>query len=373
MKQRILIATGLYPPDIGGPATYTKMLEAELPGEGYMPVVVPFGVVRHLPRGVRHAVYLWKLFRASKQCDVVYALDPVSVGVATYIVSLIRRVPFMIRLGGDYAWEQGRMRYGLTVSLDAYTADPGGRPLGVRILAAVQSAITRRAQIVIAPSEYLKSIIVTWGVREDRVKVIYSALFPLPVDASRDAIRTQLQYSGTVLVTAARLTPWKGIDTMIEVVAYYCQQGTDVTLVIAGDGEARVSLEAQARERGVADHVRFVGSLTKSALGAAIKGADVFVYNTQYEGLPHQLLEVMDLGVPIVTTDIPGNREVITDGVHGLLVPPNDRDAFVSAIDRFIASADLRNRLTQNARLQSHTFSPKYVVEQLATVLDMLS
>lgn len=370
--RKILVATGLYPPDIGGPATYTKMLEAELPGKGYEPIVVPFGEVRPLPKGIRHVAYLLKLLRATKDCEIVYSLDSMSVGIPALLVSRLRRTPFMVRLGGDYAWEQGRIRYGLTMTLDEYTADRSGRPLMVRILAGLQSFVVRRARVAIAPSEYLKSIIVTWGVREDRVKVVYSALFPLPVEGSRDTIRSQLSYSGTVLVTAARLTPWKGIGTVIEMVKRYKDDGKDVTLIIAGDGEARASLEAHARKLDVEDRVRFVGKLSKEALGAVIKGADAFIYNTQYEGLPHQLLEVMDLGIPIVTTNIPGNREVITDGKHGLLVSPNDIDALMRATDRVIESKELRDRLTQNARVRTKEFAQERVIEQLIDILDTI-
>jgi len=370
--RKILVATGLYPPDIGGPATYAKMLEAELPAHGYEPIIVPFGSVRHLPKIIRHGAYLRMLMQHARDCDIVYALDPVSVGLPALIVSRLRRVPFALRLGGDYAWEQGRIRYGLTSTLDQYTADPSGRPLRVRALAWLQGFVTRRARIVVAPSEYLKRIIVTWGVREDRVKVIYSALFPLPVHARRESIREQLEYSGTVLITAARLTPWKGIDMLITLVRRYRDMGTDVTLVVAGDGEARASLEARTHELGIEDCVRFVGTLSKDALGAAIKGADVFVYNTQYEGLPHQLLEVMDLGVPVVTTDIPGNREIITDGTHGLLVPPNDVAAFMQSIDRLTSGTALSERLTQNARVRAREFAQTDVVQELVELYAVL-
>ena len=110
--KKILIATGLYPPDIGGPATYVCMLEKELPAHGIECVTVPFTHVRHLPKIVRHVVYFWKLVKEARAMDAVYAQDPVSVGVPALLVSFIFRKPFLIRLGGDYAWEQGQQRFG---------------------------------------------------------------------------------------------------------------------------------------------------------------------------------------------------------------------------------------------------------------------
>lgn len=369
---KIVVATGLYPPDIGGPATYAKMLESELPKAGIEPTVLPFGQVRHLPKIVRHLAYTRLLWRAAREADVVYALDPISVGLSALIVSRILRKPFLVRLGGDYAWEQGRLRFGLTCTLDEYTKGPQRRPLPVRLLRFLQNFVVRRARYVVLPSEYLKSIVLTWGVKEERIKVIYSALFPLPVSDSRATIREQLSFSGVVLLTAARLTPWKGVDSLIKLLPQLKAEYEEVTLVIAGDGEARAVLEHTAHSLGVSDRVRFVGKLTKEALGATIKGADVFVYNTSYEGLPHQLLEVMELGTPIVTTNIPGNREVIHDGVEGLLVAPNDLDAFAAAIKRILENEPLRARLIQNARAKSKNFDQAKVTTSLIQLLQSL-
>ncbi len=77
---KILIATGIYPPDIGGPATYSKLLKDELPGRGIDVQVLSFGQVRHLPKIIRHFSYLLKILKLGRGVDVIYAQDPVSVG-----------------------------------------------------------------------------------------------------------------------------------------------------------------------------------------------------------------------------------------------------------------------------------------------------
>ncbi len=216
---RLLVATGLYPPEIGGPATYTRMLEEKLGAQGVDLEILAFGTVRHLPKIVRHLVFMWRLFKAASRADVLYALDSVSVGVPAYVVSKLTRTPFLIRLGGDYAWEQGQQRFGLTVNLDEYTAHRGQAPWRVRFFAAIQSFVVRQALIVVAPSEYLKRIITTWGVDPSRIRVIYSALFPLEVDVSKTVLREQLRYTGTVITTVGRLVPWKGFQELVAVVA----------------------------------------------------------------------------------------------------------------------------------------------------------
>lgn len=369
---KILIATGLYPPDIGGPATYAKMLESELPKAAIELEVFHFGEVRHLPKVIRHFSYAYKLFRKSKEADVIYALDSISVGLPAVLVAKLRRKTLLVRLGGDYAWEQGRIRFGLKGTLDEYTAGATRRPLPVKLLAALQSFVVKRARFVVLPSEYLKSIVLTWGVKEERVQVIYSALFPLPIEESKEVIRERLAYEDIVLLTAARLTPWKGIAGLIELLVALRKENLPATLVVVGDGEEEKKLKELARKLGVAEQVRFVGRLSKEALGAAVKGADVFVYNTSYEGLPHQLLEVMDLGVPVVASDIAGNREVIRDGVEGLLVEQNNLPEFKSAVKRLLDNPKLVSQLTANARVRAKDFEQSKVTAKLIKLLQSL-
>src|SRR4051812_7117496 len=104
---RLLIATPLYPPELGGPATYAKALEDGLPAHGNQVTLVKFGTVRHLGKGVRHLAFFWHIFTALKHADMVLALDPVSVGLPALLAARLRRKPFLVKVVGDYAWEQG--------------------------------------------------------------------------------------------------------------------------------------------------------------------------------------------------------------------------------------------------------------------------
>lgn len=366
---KVLLATGLYPPEIGGPATYAQMLETELPNHGFELIVIPYGKVRHLNKFIRHMTYASHLFKASKKADLIYALDPVSVGFPAWFVSLVTRKPFMVRLGGDYAWEQGQQRFGVTLQLDAYTKDRKKVPLPVKVLASVQTFVIKRATKVVVPSEYLKGVVLTWGVNEEKIAVIYSALFPLLVEESKADLRGQLSFKEFTISSVGRLVPWKGFAALLEVVKQLNEEGNKVALVIAGDGPYEETLKEKVKDLGLQDKVRMVGRLSKDALGATIKASDCFVLNTGYEGLSHQILEVMDLGVPVVTTKIGGNPELITDGVSGLLVEFDSAEEIKSAIVRVMDNEALRNRLIQNARARTKDFAKEKVVAELAELL----
>lgn len=366
----ITIAAGLYPPEIGGPATYATMLEAELPSRGIITKVLPFSLVRSYPKVIRHLVYFCKLWNATKDADIIYALDPVSVGLPALAVSYFRRKPFLIRLGGDYAWEQGRIRFGVTETLDDYLQNRHRSPLPVKIFAKLQTYVVSRASRVIVPSEYLKSVVMKWGVSEESIQVIYSALYPLEVTGSRESLRHILSYTKPTIVSSGRLVPWKGFKVLIEIIADLKNDYPDITLVIIGDGDEKDSLEELTSKLQIKQHVRFAGSISKESLGAAIKAADVFVLNTAYEGLSHQLIEVMDIGTPIVTTKAGGNVELITNGVNGFLVDFNDASALKDSIKYILNHSESGERLVQSARGRSKLFTKEVVVGKIVEMLN---
>lgn len=366
---KILVATGLYTPEIGGPATHIDVLEREFPKQGIDVLAHPFGKVRSYPKIVRHIVYFFGLLRRMRNVSVVYALDPVSVGLPALLASRIAGKPLVLRVAGDYAWEQAAQRFGVTMFLDEFVNHKGPQPFQVRFLQAVERYVAAGADRVIVPSEYLKHIVGKWGIKEEKVTVIYNAFSSLEVRESREEIRRMFQYDGLVLVSAGRLVPWKGYRTLIDVVAKLRRNEVVVTCVIIGDGPDHAELVAHAEEAGVAPWVRFVGRQPKETLAVAIKGADIFVLNTAYEGFSHQLLEVMALGIPIVTTDVGGNGELIQNGVSGILVPYNDVDALEAAITHIAHDAPDRIRLTAKAEERALSFTVAHMVEGVREVL----
>jgi glycosyltransferase involved in cell wall biosynthesis len=364
---RVLIATGLYPPDIGGPATHTVFLEKHASRLGLELTVVPFGRVRRYPSLIRHIVYLLLLITKSKGVDVLYALDTISVGVPAMLVSMLMRKPLILRVPGDYAWEQGQQRYGITETLDEFRMHTD-HPTAVRVLSWLQLKVAQHAAHVIVPSEYMKDIVSEWGIQKEGIVRIYSVLNNIP--------HTQHVHEGNerefVIATAGRLVPWKGYHTLIDVVVALKKEGVPVRLDIIGDGVCREELDVRTRAKGAGAYVRFHGRLDRENMAAIIREANVFVLNTSYEGFSHQLLEVMSLGVPIVTTPVGGNRELIIHGETGLLVPYNDDNALRSAIMRLRTDDALARSLRDPARASLHRFNEEQIVSEFETFFNTL-
>lgn len=364
---RLVIATPLYPPEIGGPATYARLLEEGLPGKGIEVEVVKFGEVRHLPKLLRHIAYYGRIRRALRQADLVLALDPVSVGLPASLAARRAGKPFVVKVVGDYAWEQGRQRFSVTAELDEFVKTRQRSPR-VRVLQRIQTAVADYAQTVIVPSEYLKHIIAQWGIRGEKLSVIYNAVALGEIGSVPQPVA---DVPKPLIVSVGRLVPWKRLDGLIDAVASLRARGLAASLVIVGDGPERKRIETYAAKELGSAYV-FTGPLPHADTLAVVKAADVFVLNSTYEGLSHTLIEASLLGTAIVATDAGGNLEVIHDGESGVLVPPLAPEALLEALTSLLGNAPLRTRLGVNAKLAAARFSTKTMLDATADLISKL-
>ena len=362
---KLLIATGIYPPDIGGPATYSKIVHDELIKQGHSVRVVSFGRVRSFPKIIRHIFYFLLLFVQSIGVDKIYAQDPVSVGLPAFIVSKILRKPFIVKIVGDYAWEQGVLRFQVEDVLDVFLKKENKYHPFVMLLKKIEYFVASRADKIIVPSAYLKNVVSKWGVSSENIFVIYNSFI-----STDDVVKKEEEYKKKdteeiIILSAGRLVPWKGFYELISFIPDLVSYNENIRLIIAGDGPIKDHLIEQVNEKLLHKYVRIVGKLTKQDLYEHILRASVFVLNTKYEGLSHQLLEVMSLKTPIITTDIGGNPELITNNVSGVLVYPDDKEAFTLAIKKIISDDVFRKQITEKAFLKTKEFTKEKMITHL--------
>lgn len=383
VRKNILIATGLFPPDIGGPATYSKLLVDELPKYGFNVRVVSFGEVRHLPKFFRHIVYFFKIIRRSWGVDVIFAQDPVSVGLPAMLASKILRKRFVLKIVGDYAWEQlqvqsekrkAKSNNEKFVNIEEFQS--GRYDLLTEARRKIERWVAKNAKEIIVPSNFLKKIVSLWGVDEKRIRVIYNGLKDISDQGNREIIRKMLNFGGKFIISAGRLVPWKGFRALIEIMPEIIKKFPDlptgkagVKLFIAGDGPERNVLMQLVEKLNLNEHIAFGGSMRRDVLLRYISASDIFVLNTAYEGFSHQLLEAMSLGSPIVTTNIGGNPEIIKDGENGLLVGYNDKQALEKSIYKILSDKQYANKLSENGKKRVREFSENRMIEETVKIL----
>ena len=330
---KILLATPLFPPDSGGPSTYANLLVDELPKRGIEVTLLKFSEVRHLPPVVRHIVYFLKCLSRARGTDAIYALDPVSVGLPASLAAMLLGKKFILRVPGDYAWEQGRQRFRVADEIDAFQTKKYNR--SVERLRGIQKFAAKRATKIVVPSEYMRRVVSGWVRGSKKVETIYSSVH-LPVEY----VLPKERPDGFLVVTIARRVPWKGIEALEKVVA---------------------------SESGW--HFKLLDGLSHQEAMGWVKAADAFALNSTYEGLSHALIEAMSLGTPIVATNVGGNPELITPGENGLLIPPKDDEALHRALKEIEANRDAAKARAGRAEEKAKQFSIDITIEKLVTLL----
>jgi glycosyltransferase involved in cell wall biosynthesis len=224
------------------------------------------------------------------------------------------------------------------------------------------------AKSVIAISEHgERRVIDLAGERlADRVHLVHNG-----IDLTRFPRRLTEPSGQPQVLCVARLVEKKGQDTLLRAVAMLGRRGRTVECELIGDGPLRADLERTAAWLGIADRVRFSGSVDAAGVLAAYQKATMFVLpcqvdaNGDQDGLPVSLVEAMAVGVPVISTRISGIPELVTDGVSGLLVEPRDAQALADAMARVIDDAKLRVRMTDDARRTAETFDRTQTIREL--------
>jgi glycosyltransferase involved in cell wall biosynthesis len=172
------------------------------------------------------------------------------------------------------------------------------------------------------------------------------------------------------IVAAGRLHPKKGFDVLIAALALLRDQDQAFDCEIAGEGDERAKLEELIAQHGLGDRVRLVGWRDASAFLAT---GDVFAFPSYQEGFPLVLLEAMAVGLPAVSSAIPGPVEMIADGVDGALVPPGDPDALAWALAGVIAAPQKARALGAAARAKVLAdYGPESLQRRLDAVLNLM-
>jgi len=370
----ILKNTGLYPPDVGGPATYSKLLETELPKHDMGVSVLSFDSVRHFPKIIRHIVYFFKLLKIGRQADIIFAQDPVSVGFPAMCAAKLLNKKFLLKVVGDYAWEQWMQKKTSAkefVTPDEFQTKRYGPITELR--RTTERFVARQAHFVIVPSKYLKHILSLWGINEKKIRVVYNGFRPPTQLGSKEIIREMLHFHGTLVVSVGRLVPWKGFQTLMELMPHLSRKYPDIRLMIIGDGPDLHSLQEHIEKHGLENKVVLTGALPQDVLFSYIQAADIFILNTLYEGFSHALLEASAFGIPIVTTDVGGNPEIIQNNKNGFLVPYNDKKALEKALIRILENPSLKNTIANNSKNKVKEFSEEKMIQTLIPILRQFS
>jgi len=377
----VIIATGIFPPDIGGPAIYAERLATEFKKRAIDVRVITYSnkeaqpvdfpvtrISRKYILPIRYFLYFQKLLALAKEAEVIYAQGPLGSGLPSLLVKKILGKRFVLKITGDYAWEQGRNRWAVKENIEDFQNKKYSWP--VELLRKIEKWVARGSDKIITPSQYLKKLVERWGIPEDKIRIIYNAPDKLPqLDISRQKAQEKIGFKGDILLSIGRLVPWKGFDTLIEIMPDLLKENPNFRLIIVGSGPEKENLASRIQNLELRDKVFLINQVAHSQLILYFKAADLYVLNTAYEGLSHTILEAMQMKVPVITTGVCGNPEVIKNGSNGILVEYNNQEQLKEAILKLQKDKDLQKKFIDSSLRELSKFNLNKMVEETIEVL----
>lgn len=344
---RLLIATGIYPPDHGGPARFVPELAHAACQRGWQTRVLtladvdrvevrddPAGfrvlsIPRSWSRRKRVTAVARHIQTGLKDSDVMFANGLYEEAA---IAAAWARRPWVAKIVGDPIWERARNQGKTTHNIETFQSSR--QDVALRAQRRALSSALSRAWATITPSVQLADFVEGWSLERSRV---------IP-----NGIPVGLQRSGAPnvdVVTVCRLVPWKGLDVLIRA----CAQAR-ISLLIVGDGPMREELATLVASLEAQDLVTFTGSVGANEVSGILDRARVFALNSSYEGMSFALLEARERGLPSVVGDNSGNRAVVHDGVDGFVVDPASIDQVREALARLVSNPSLAQEMGARAR-----------------------
>ncbi|MGH7392430.1 MAG: glycosyltransferase family 4 protein [Candidatus Rokuibacteriota bacterium] len=233
----------------------------------------------------------------------------------------------------------------------------------------------RAADRVIAVSQSLASFAVDLGVSPDRVRVVPNGVDPdrfAPADRAAARASLGLPADGRILLAVGNLVEGKGHHRILDLLPRLVAERPDVLYVAVGGAPTdayRRRLEAAVGRHQLGGHVRIVGPRPHEEMPRWMAAADLFCLATQAEGWCNAITEALACGLPVVTTRVGGNAEIVRDGIDGLLVPFWDADAFRTAIGTALDRRWDRPQISARARGAGWKRTADLVVREFDDVL----
>ena len=334
----ILITVGIFPPDIGGPASFVPKISDFLIENGHNVKIIclsevgnintedNFDVIRikrsnNLP--IRWIKTIYQIVKNGRRSDLIFVNG---LGVESAIANLILQKQLIRKIVGDPVWERAYNKKRITESFDDFQINKHSFLIEVQKL--LRNWSINSAEIVITPSDHLKSFVSGIGYGKKILKINNGVNIT-------DINRANESKADINLIIISRLVVQKNINIVIE--AMKLLDNKNLKLSIIGEGGEFSKLENTIHDLNLQNQVQLLGKIDNNKISQFLLTADIFIQASDYEGLPHSVLEAINYEVPILSTETGGCKDLLNDGERGFIIPmPPDKKVIAENISFII-------------------------------------
>ena len=355
---KIVLATPIYPPKIGGMSQYVKNLEQRFRTKGIEARVLSYNNIIKYPQPLRFLVYFFKLFQISKDCDLIYTFNPISCGLPVYLISRLRNKKFFIRLGGDFLWERAVEAGRTDKTLKEYYKEP--KTLKERLWILIVRKILSSANKIIFTSNFQKQIYKEYyGLKENNIIIIPN---PLPELNDEPLISDNQSLNNYELLFAGRLIKLKNLSFLIDIFAEVLEQTRKgLRLRIIGQGPEEHRLKLKVREMKLENNIFIEKSIPHQELLKEIQKSYLCILPALTDITPNFALDCLKMEKPILLTKETEYFEKFRNNL--IFIDPCDKNDIKNKI-LYLLRKENYNNYIQRIRKISTDYSWDNVVEK---------
>lgn len=322
----ILITVGIFPPDIGGPASFVPKISNFLIKSGHNVQIIclseekdiyvedKLNVIRinrsnKLP--IRWLKTTYQIIKNGRKSDLIFING---LGVEASLANLLLKKPTIRKIVGDPVWERAYNRKRIKESFDKFQNNK--HSLMIEMQKLIRNWSINSAKIIITPSDHLKGFVSELGFKKEILKINNG------VEVT-EVQRKTLDKPEINLIIVSRLVIQKNIDLVIN--ALKILNNVNLKLNIIGEGNEISKLEKVIDDFNLHNQVKLLGKIDNNEISKFLSNSDIFIQASDYEGLPHSVLEAINYEVPILSTEAGGCKDLLNDGERGFIIssPPN--------------------------------------------------
>lgn len=344
---RILVTVGIFPPDIGGPATFVPKIAKYFQDElNYEIEILTLSdnknsninndysvkrIDRNLPIIYRWLKTIFTIYKLGKNKDLIFVNG---LGTETTIANIFLKKKIIRKIVGDPVWERAYSKAKISESFDEFQVKNYG--FSISLQKKVRSFSIKKSDIVITPSKHLKNFILNLGFK-NKIEVINNGVF---IPEENTNIFTNDQINITIV---SRLVSHKNIKKIIRAISDL--NDPLIYLNIIGDGPELNQLQKISLESNNKDNIIFHGKLNRDDINHIFLKSDIYIQASNYEGLPHSLLEAMSYGIPVLCTPVGECKEILGNEDRGYILDlPVSKNNIKSKISEIVGEKNIANK-----------------------------
>ena len=344
---RVLVTVGIFPPDIGGPATFVPKIAKYFQDELNYEIEIltlsdnknsnindDFSVKRidrNLPIINRWLKTIFTIYKLGKNKDLIFVNG---LGTEATIANIFLKKKIIRKIVGDPVWERAYSKAKISESFDEFQVKNYG--FSISLQKKVRSFSIKKSDIVVTPSQHLKNFILNLGFK-NKIEIINNGVF---IPEENTNIFTNDQINITIV---SRLVSHKNIEKIIKAISDL--NSPLINLNIIGDGPELNQLQKISLESNNKDNIIFHGKLNRDEINHIFLNSDIYIQASNYEGLPHSLLEAMSYGIPVLCTPVGECKEILGNEDRGYILDlPVSKNNIKSKISEIIGEKNIANK-----------------------------